>query len=131
MQPCPGSADGSTMRLDVNRIEGLKKFAALLVFLTLPGCSSGVITHDGYRAAELVVDFLSSLENEQGLRAAYAWTDDGYKAEVPFAEFARIISTLRTENSGAEIRLAGYETFGSKELIVIHAESEIGDCSFR
>lgn len=104
-----------------------KKIAAVLLVMSLPGCSSGITTHDEARAAELVVDFLSSLQTEEGVQAAYDWTDDAYKAEVPVVEFIRIIAELRAKNSGAGVRLIGYETFGSKEMIVVYAESETSD----
>ena len=104
-------------------LAGVRQCAALIVVLALSGCSAGITTHDEVRAAELIVDFLSSLQTERGLQIAYDWTDDAYKAEVPFAEFTRVISSIRTKNSGAEVRLGGYETFGSKEMIVIYADS--------
>ncbi len=108
-------------------LAGVRKCAALLVVLALSGCSAGITTHDAVRATELIADFLSSLQTEQGLQTAYDWTDDDYKAEVPFAEFTRIIWSIRTKNSGADVRLGGYETFGSKEMIVIYADSATDD----
>ncbi len=128
-QSRPGNrcADGAKMKRDVTRLKGITRFATLLVWLILSGCSSGITTHDEIRAAELVVDFLSSLQTEQGIRTAYDWTDDGYKAEVPLDEFIRIIASIRSRNSGADIRLAGYEIFGSREMIVVYADSETSD----
>lgn len=103
-----------------------KLSALAIVFLLSGGCSTGVIVHDQTRAAELVVDFLSSLGSDQGIRLAYDWTDDRYKKEVSFAEFSRIVSSIRGRNRGADIRLVGYEIFGAKEALVVYASSVVG-----
>jgi hypothetical protein len=105
----------------------MKRFALQLLLLLLVGCSIGITVHDEDRAAELIVDFLSALKSEEGMHLSYAWTDDQFKEEVSFAEFARIVSSLRQKNQAADIRLGGYETFGTREEIVIYAVSETAD----
>ena len=104
-----------------------KKSALVLFILLLVGCSSGVIVHDQTRAAELVVDFLSSLKSDPGIKLAYEWTDDRYKDEVSFSEFSQIVSSIRGKNLGADIHLTGYEVFGSKQKFIVYASSEISD----
>ena len=104
----------------------MNKLALVVVILLFVGCSSGVIVHDQVRAAELIVDFLSSLKSEQGIKLAYEWTDDKYKQDVSFTEFAEIAASIRGKNLGADIKLAGYEVFGSKDELVIYAISETG-----
>ena len=91
------------------------------------GCSAGITTHDKARAAELIVDFLSSLKTEQGIHTAYEWADDSFKQETSLGEFTQKIFAMRSKNSGADIRLVGYETFGSKETMVVYAISEKDD----
>ncbi len=91
------------------------------------GCSTGVIVHDQTRAAELIVDFLSSLKSDPGIKLAYEWTDDSYKEDVSLLEFADIVASIRARNLGADIRLAGYEVFGPKEAIVVYAKSLAGE----
>ena len=86
-----------------------------------------MIVHDQTRAAELVVDFLTSLKSEQGMKLAYAWTDDSYKENVSFAEFVQIVSSIRNRNLGADIHLVGYEVFRSKGAIVVYANSDTSD----
>ena len=103
------------------------KSSLLVVLLLVAGCSSGVTTHDAYRAAELVVDFFTGLKSSEGTRLAYAWTDDKYKQEVSFAEFARIVAFIRKTNGGAEIRLVGYEVFGRIDTLVVYANSKTGE----
>jgi len=105
----------------------MKSFALHLLLLLVVGCSIGITVHDEDRAAELIVDFLSALKSEEGMHLSYDWTDDKFKEEVSFAEFSRIVSSLREKNQAADIRLTGYETFGSKEAIVVYANSEIDD----
>ncbi len=102
----------------------MRKLASAIVFLLLVGCSSGITTHDNIRAAELVVDFLSSLESEQGIRNAYDWSDDKYQEQVSFAEFQQLISSVRSKNAKADISLVGYETFGPREMMAVYAQSE-------
>ena len=99
----------------------------LILALLLPGCSTGVVVHDELRAAELIVDFLSSLKSDEGIELAYAWTDDSYKEEVSAAEFVRTVARLRYRNRGAEIRLLGYEIFGPVEVINVYARSSVGE----
>ena len=99
--------------------------SVLIILLVAAGCSAGITTHDKARAAELIVDFLSSLKTEQGIHMAYDWTDDRFKQGTSLDEFTQIISSIRSKNSGADIHLVGYETFGSKEMIVVYASSEI------
>ncbi len=60
-------------------LAGVRQCAALIVVLALSGCSAGITTHDEVRAAELIVDFLSSLQTERGLQIAYDWTDDEFR----------------------------------------------------
>ena len=105
------------------------KKSALVILLpfVLVGCSSGVIVHDQTRAAELVVDFLTSLKSGPGIKLAYEWTDDSYKEKVSFAQFSRIAASIRDRNLGADIRLAGYEVFGAKEALVVYANSKPGE----
>ena len=107
----------------------MRNFSSLLIIILLvaAGCSAGITTHDKARAAELIVDFLSSLKTEQGIQTAYDWTDDRFKQETSLDEFTQVISSIRSKNSGADIHLVGYETFGSKEMIVVYAISEIDD----
>lgn len=102
----------------------MKKLAAILIIVSMTGCSAGITSHDSVRAAELMVDFLTSLKTEKGLRAAYDWTDDRFKQKFSLAEFKQLISATRAENSGADIHLSGYETFGSREMIIVYADSE-------
>lgn len=105
----------------------MKKLALAQVLLLMIGCSSGVIVHDQARATELVVDFLTSLKSAPGMELAYAWTDDGYKQDVSFTDFSRIVASIRSRNQGAEIRLVGFEVFGQKEAIVVYGDSEPSD----
>ena len=105
----------------------LDRLAPALFILIFIGCSSGVVVHDQARAAELVVDFLTSLKSDQGIKLAYEWTDDRYKEEVSFTRFIQIASSIRNRNLGADIHLVGYETFGSKESIVVYASSETSE----
>ena len=76
----------------------MKKPALVMFFLLLVGCSSGVIVHDQYRAAELVVEFLSSLKSDPGIKLAYEWTDDRFKKEVSFTDFVQIVSLIRNRS---------------------------------
>ena len=102
----------------------MKGICLLLPVLLLAACSAGITTHDGTRAAELTVDFFSSLKTDQGVQTAYDWTDDSYKKETSLARFKKLVASVRSKNSGADIRLLGYETFGSREMIIVYAISE-------
>ena len=113
------------MRSAIRR-RNVNKPVLVIFFLLFVGCSSGVIVHDQTRAAELVVDFLSSLKSDPGIKLAYEWTDDRFKETVSFTEFSQIASSIRDRNLGADIRLVGYEVFGSKETLVVYANSEGG-----
>lgn len=101
--------------------------ALLIIALLLPGCSTGVVVHDELRAAELIVDFLSSLKSDEGIERSYAWTDDSYKERVSSAEFTSMVARLRYRNRGAEIRLTGFEIFGPVEVINVYASSSAGE----
>ena len=102
----------------------MNKFRLLLAVLFLAGCSIGITVHDESRAAELVVDFLSSIKTASGIKTAYEWADDRFQGAVSFEEFSQSISFLRSKNSGADIRLTGFETFGAKEVIIVYADSQ-------
>jgi hypothetical protein len=95
-----------------------------LLLLLLTGCSTGVVVHDQARAAELVVDFLSGFKSDNGVELSYAWTDDKFKEKVSADEFARIVSTIRSKNQGADISLDGFEFFGPVEAFTLHASSQ-------
>lgn len=111
-----------------NELRGMRNFISfLLVLLMVTGCSAGITTHDKARAAELIVDFLSSLTIDQGIHTAYEWADDSFRKETSLDEFTQKISTMRSKNSGADIRLVGYETFGSREMMVVYAISQKDD----
>lgn len=103
----------------------MQYFKLFLLLLLLAGCSTGIIVHDQDRAAELIVDFLTGLKSVEGSRLSYEWTDDRYKEEVTPGEFLRIVSSIRSKNSGADIRLDGYEVFGPVETIIVYASSEV------
>jgi len=96
-----------------------------LFFLLVIGCSTGIVVHDEIRAAELIVDFLSGFKSDKGKKLSYEWTDDRFKEEVSLGEFSRIVSSIRSKNQGAEIRLVGYEIFGPVETIIVYASSEV------
>jgi hypothetical protein len=96
-----------------------------LFFLLVIGCSTGIVVHDETRAAELIVDFLSGFKSDKGKKLSYEWTDDRFKEEVSLGEFSRIVSSIRSKNQGAEIRLVGYEIFGPVETIIVYASSEV------
>ncbi len=112
---------------EFKRLARVIKNSLLVGLLLVAGCSSGVATHDAYRAAELVVDFFTGLKSSEGTRLAYAWADDRYKQEVPVEEFFRIAAFIREANGGAEIRLVGFEVFGRKETLVVYANSKTGE----
>jgi hypothetical protein len=101
----------------------MKIFALTLLLMLAQGCDTGIVVHDQTRAAELLVDFLSSLKSAEGIQLAYAWTDDRYKQGTTDAEFARIVARIRNLNQGAEIRLTGYETIGPMEILNVYASS--------
>jgi hypothetical protein len=101
----------------------MRIFALTLLLMLAQGCDTGVVVHDQTRAAELLVDFLSSLKSAEGIQLAYAWTDDRYKQETTDAEFSRIVARIRNLNQGAEIRLTGYETVGPVEMLNVYASS--------
>ena len=103
------------------------KHALLVVLLLVAGCSIGITVHDEDRAAELVVDFFTGLKSREGIRLAYAWTDNKFKQEVSFDEFSRIAAFIRKRNQGAEIRLVGYEIFGVQETLIVYANSETSE----
>ena len=112
---------------DVKRPARMIKYSLLVVLLLVAGCSSGVATHDGYRASELVVDFFTGLKSGEGTRLAYAWTDDKFKEEVSFDEFSEIAAFIRERNLGADIRLVGFEVFGPKEMLIVYANSKTSE----
>lgn len=105
----------------------VRRTFALLALALLAACESGVVVHDSARAAELVVDCLTSFKSRQGIQLAYDWTDDQFKEDVSFNEFSQLVAALRDVNQGAEIQLAGYETFGPKEVIAVYARSQVDD----
>ena len=105
----------------------MKKLTLHLLLLLAVGCSTGITVHDDVRAAELIVDFLSALKSEEGMQLSYDWTDDRYKENVSFVEFSRVVASLRSKNQARDIRLSGYETFGTREAIVVYANSGNGD----
>ena len=102
----------------------MRIFTLGLFLLLLSGCSTGVIVHDQDRAAELVVDCLTAFKSDDGIKLSYEWTDDKFKEDVSEDEFARIVSTIRSNNQGAEIHLDGFEFFGPVEAITVHARSQ-------
>jgi hypothetical protein len=102
----------------------MRIFTLGLFLLLLSGCSTGVIVHDQDRAAELVVDCLTAFKSDNGIKLSYEWTDDKFKEDVSEDEFARIVSTIRDNNQGAEIHLDGFEFFGPVEAITVHARSQ-------
>ncbi len=101
----------------------MRHFTLILFLLLLTGCDTGIVVHDQDRAAELVVDFLSGFKSDNGVELSYAWTDDKFKEKVSADEFARIVSSIRSKNQGADIMLDGFEFFGPVEAITLHASS--------
>lgn len=111
----------------------MRLLALALLMLSLSGCSTGIIVHDQVRAAELIVDFLSSLKSAPGIALAYDWTGDKYQEAVSFNEFSRMVSSIRQRNRGADIELIGYEVFGAKESMIVYAHSagDAGETFFK
>jgi hypothetical protein len=105
----------------------MRNSSLCLFLLLLAGCSTGIVVHDEMRAAELIVDFLSSFKSDEGKQLAYAWTDDKFKEEISPAEFFAMVESIRNKNKGADIRLVGYEILGAVETIIVYAVSEVGD----
>jgi len=101
----------------------MKVRTLILILILAQGCDTGIVVHDQKRAADLVIDFLSSLKSAEGIELAYAWTDDRYKQEISATEFVRIVARIRNLNQRAKIHLDGYETFGPVELLNIYASS--------
>jgi hypothetical protein len=105
----------------------MRTFALTLFLLLAAGCSTGIVVHDEDRAAELIVDFLTGIKSDEGMKLSYAWTDDKFKQEISEGEFSRIVYRLRSINQGAEIQLTGYEVFGPVGLINVYASSKQSD----
>lgn len=97
----------------------------LLVFVG--GCSISFTTHDEDRAAQLVEKLLNDIQSNNGIKSAYEWTHVKFKETVSFDDFNKVVSNIRDFNSGAIIRIVGYETIGTEEFILIHANSEKGN----
>ena len=104
----------------------MRALALTICLLIFAGCDTGIVVHDEARAAELIVDFLTSLKTDEGIELSYAWTDDRFKQEVSASEFAQLVALIRKKNSGATIQLQGYEVFGPVELLNLYANSETG-----
>ncbi|MFT5114268.1 MAG: hypothetical protein ACI8P9_003604 [Parasphingorhabdus sp.] len=104
----------------------MRIIALFLLVQLLLGCSTGVIVHDGNRVAELIVDFLSGFKTSSGIELSYEWTDDKFKEDVTLSTFSQTVASIRNNNQGADIQLAGYEVFGSVEVIAIYANSTRG-----
>ena len=105
----------------------MRTFALILFLLPAAGCNTGIVVHDQHRAAELIVDFLTGIKSDEGMKLSYAWTDDKFKQEISEAEFSRIVYRLRRINQGTEIQFDGYEVFGPVELINVYASSRQSD----
>jgi hypothetical protein len=105
----------------------MRTFTLTLFLLLAAGCSTGIVVHDEDRAAELIVDFLTGIKSDEGMKLSYAWTDDKFKQEISEGEFSRIVYRLRSINQGAEIQLTGYEVFGPVGLINVYASSKQSD----
>ena len=97
----------------------------LLVFVS--GCSVSFTTHDEDRAAQLVEKLLNDIQSSNGIKSAYEWTHEKFKETVSPDDFNKVVSNIRDFNSGAIIRIVGYETIGTEEFILIHAISDKGD----
>ena len=105
----------------------MRRSTLFLFLLLIVGCNTGIIVHDQNRAAELIVDFLSGFKSDEGRQLSYEWTDDEFKEEVSRSEFSRIVSSIRQQNQGADIRVLGYEVFGPVETIFVYANSEVDE----
>jgi hypothetical protein len=105
----------------------MERLALHLVLLLVVGCSTGITVHDESRAAELIVDFLTALKSDKGIRLSYDWTDKRFKKEVSFDEFSQMVAFIRSNNEGVDIRVTGYETFGAREVMTVYANSDIGN----
>lgn len=113
-------------------IEGIRRrrirVSSLFLFLLIvAGCNTGIIVHDEFRAAELIIDFLTGFKSDKGRQLSYDWTDDRFKKEVSFKEFSRIVFSIRNKNEAADIRLVGYEIFGPVKIINVYANSEVNE----
>ncbi len=107
----------------------MKRFAIYLLVMFATGCDPGIVVHDKERAAELIGDFLTGFKSANGTRLAYEWTDDKFKDDVSLNEFKGMVSLLRAENNGADIRLVGYEVFGPVERMAVYASSKLSEGS--
>ena len=121
--PAPDAGHGKVI---IGGFRGLLKtgICQLAGLLLLGACSAGITVHDETRAAQLAVDFFTALKSKQGIRLAYAWTDDRYKTDVSFDEFVEIVSLIRAINKRAPIRLVGFEVFGPAEILNVYARSD-------
>ena len=97
----------------------------LLVFVS--GCSISFTTHDEDRAAQLVEKLLNDIQSSNGIKNAYESTHEKFKETVSPDAFNKIVSNIRDLNSGATIRIVGYEIVGTEEFILIHASSDTGN----
>ncbi|MDH3220795.1 MAG: hypothetical protein OEO19_14780 [Gammaproteobacteria bacterium] len=105
----------------------MRIFASFLFILLVVACNTGIAVHDGGRAAELVADCLAAFKSNEGIHLAYEWTDDRFKEGMPFSEFSRMVASIRNQNQGADIRLAGYEIIRSREAIIVYADSKLSE----
>lgn len=111
----------------------MRDYTLFLFLLLIVGCNTGIIVHDQYRAAELIVDFLTGFKTDEGKQLSYEWTDDNFKEDVSLSEFSRKVASIRLQNQQADIQLLGYEVFGPVETIIVYASSEVdaGSIYFR
>ena len=96
----------------------------LVIILLLSGCSVNLTVHDEDRAAQLVEKFLMDIQTTNGANVAYEWTNEQFKKSVPRDRFDELINKVRQFNSGAVIKIVGYETLGTEEVIIIYGISK-------
>ena len=91
----------------------------LVIIFSLSGCSVDLTVHDEDRAAQLVEKFLINIQTTNGKNLAYDWTNEQFQVTMPREKFNEAINNIRRLNSGAVIKIVGYEILGTEEVIII------------
>ena len=101
----------------------MRSILQIFLIIILGGCTVNLTVHDEDRAAQIVKKFLTDIQTNKGIEAAYKSTHDKFKESVSFEQFAKVILNIRNLNSKSIIRIVGYETTGTEEVILIYAFS--------
>ncbi|WNC68283.1 hypothetical protein RI845_17410 [Thalassotalea nanhaiensis] len=111
-------------------MENILKNLILIILISVSGCSFDATVHDERAAAKNALQILDSMIYKADAETVYNSSTQAFKDSVPYNDFQYLVDQIAYSYSHSDIKVIGYEIYGTSEEMTIYATSQSNVVNF-